>query len=64
MKKETKRFAQFRWRLYDKLGCRADRKMELLDALCSDHRAQSVVELSLTPAFRAHYSIGLLTKRQ
>ena len=30
--------------------------MELLDALCSDHRAQSVVELSLTPAFRAHYS--------
>lgn len=56
MTKNAERFTHFRQQVYKNMGCRADSKMDLLDALCSHDHARSVVELSLTPAFRSHYS--------
>jgi hypothetical protein len=48
----TQELAQFRHRLYHSFNNRADTLMELVDAMCSNPFAQSVVEYSLTPCFR------------
>ena len=50
------RLRQFRQNLYDFFPHRADAVMELIDALASNTRARSVVELSLSPLFRREYS--------
>ena len=47
---------RFREQLYQNLSNRADTLLELLDALSSNTSARSVVELSLAPSFRRHYS--------
>lgn len=49
---ENKQPAEFRDQLYRTLPHRADAIMDLLDALSSNTSARSVVELSLSPAFR------------
>jgi hypothetical protein len=46
----------FREQLHKKFEHRADSTMDLLDALCSNNQAPSVVQLSLNPLFRAGYS--------
>ena len=46
----------FRKQLYNQFEHRADSAMDLLDALCSNNHAPSVVHLSLNPLFRAGYS--------
>ena len=43
---------EFRAALHQHFSGRADAAMELLDALCSNQSARSVVELSLNPLFR------------
>jgi hypothetical protein len=48
----TRDLTQFRNRLYRSLPGRGDALMDLLDALSSNQGARSVVELSLSPAFR------------
>jgi DDE superfamily endonuclease len=52
----TTALVQFRHRLYQNFTNRADTLMELVDALCSNGSARSVVELCLTPCFRRSYS--------
>ena len=52
----TAALVQFRQRLYQNFTNRADTLMELVDALCSNGSARSVVEYSLTPCFRRTYS--------
>src|SRR5215207_6154767 len=52
----TSALVQFRHRLYQNFTNRADTLMELVDALCSNGSARSVVELCLTPCFRRTYS--------
>lgn len=47
---------QFRQEVYQNFNKRADTLMELLDAVSSNTSAQTVVELSLNPAFRRNYS--------
>jgi len=47
---------QFRQAVYQNFNKRADTLQELVDALSSNTSAQSVVELSLNPAFRREYS--------
>ena len=47
---------QFRQQVYQNFNKRADTLMDLLDALCSHERARHVVELTLEPAFRRHYT--------
>ncbi len=47
---------QFREQVYQNFNKRADTLMDLLDALSSNTTAQSVVELSMTAAFRRGYS--------
>jgi hypothetical protein len=47
---------QFRQELYEAFDLRADALMELIDALSSTPHARSVVELSLSPFSRRHYS--------
>jgi hypothetical protein len=46
----------FREQLYERFEHRADSAMDLLDAICSNNHAPSVVQLSLNPLFRAGYS--------
>jgi DDE superfamily endonuclease len=46
----------FREQLYNTFEHRADSAMDLLDALCSNNNAPSVVQLSINPLFRAGYS--------
>lgn len=46
----------FREQLYQQFNHRADSAMDLLDALCSNDHAPSVVHLSLNPLFRGGYS--------
>jgi hypothetical protein len=54
----TTHFTQFREKLYRSLVKRADSGLELLDALCSQPNARSVVELSLSPHFqRTHTAL-------
>lgn len=52
----TAALVQFRNRLYQNFTNRADTLMEVIDALCSNVSARSVVELCLTPCFRRSYS--------
>lgn len=52
----TQQLTQFRDRLYHNLNNRADTLMELVDAMCSNSTAQSVVEYTLTPCFRRTYT--------
>src|SRR5215207_596694 len=52
----TTALVQFRQKLYQNFTNRADTLMELVDALCSNASARSVVEYSLTPCFRRTYS--------
>ncbi|HEX6384290.1 MAG TPA: transposase [Anaerolineae bacterium] len=52
----TNELKQFRQRLYQNFDNRADTLMELVDAICSNPDACSVVEYSLTPCFRRSYS--------
>jgi len=47
---------QFRQEMYEAFDLRRDALMELVDALSSTPDARSVVELSLSPFFRRHYS--------
>ena len=47
---------QFLQSLYQNFNNRADTLMELVDAICSNPDARSVVEYSLTPCFRRSYS--------
>jgi hypothetical protein len=54
--KSTTELEQFRQELYQNFNNRADTVMELIDALCSNSWAQSVVELSLAAPFRRSYS--------
>lgn len=49
-------FSSFREHLYRQFEHRANSVMDLLDALCSNDHASSVVELSLNPLFRGGYS--------
>jgi len=52
----THDLTQFRRQVYQNFNKRADTLMDLLDALCSNHNARHVVELSLEPAFQRHYT--------
>jgi hypothetical protein len=52
----TKNLTQFRKSVYQNFNKRADTLMDLVDALCSQTRANSVVELSLQSCFRRSYS--------
>lgn len=52
----TKELEQFREKLYQNFNNQADTLMELVDAICSNPNARSVVEYSLTPCFRRSYS--------
>lgn len=52
----TQNFTQFRNEVYQNFNKRADTLMDLLDAVCSQTRANSVVELSLQNCFRRSYS--------
>jgi hypothetical protein len=52
----TQELEQFRQQLYQNFNNRADTLMELVDAICSNPDANSVVEYSLTPCFRRSYS--------
>jgi len=49
-------FQKFRGELYNQFNHLADSAMDLLDALCSNHKTSSVVQLSLNPLFRRGYS--------
>lgn len=48
----TIQLIQFRQGLYKNFNNRADTLMDLVDAMCSNSTARSVVEYSLTPCFR------------
>jgi hypothetical protein len=49
-------FQKFRGELYNQFKNLADSSMDLLDAVCSNHKTSSVVQLSLNPLFRRGYS--------
>lgn len=52
----TTQLRQFRQELYQNFTNRADTLLELVDAICSNRTATSVVELSQTACFRRSYS--------
>ncbi len=52
----TQNLTQFRQAVYQNFNKRADTLMDLVDALCSQTRVNSVVELSLQNCFRRSYS--------
>ena len=54
--KSTEKSHQFRQEIYQNFNKRADTLLNLLDALSSNERASSVVELSLNPAFERSYT--------
>jgi len=56
MTRYTTQLKQFRLKLYQNFTNRADTLIELLDAICSNPTATSVVELSQTACFRRSYS--------
>lgn len=56
IKTYTTKLEQFRQQLYQNFNNRADTLMELVDAICSNPDARSVVAYSLTPCFRRSYS--------
>lgn len=49
---QATQLTQFRQQVYQNFNKRADALMDVLDALSSQSRAQSVVELSLEACFR------------
>ena len=49
-------FQKFRGKLHNQFKKLADSVMELLDALCSNSKTTSVVQLSLNPLFRRGHS--------
>jgi hypothetical protein len=49
-------FVEFREKLYSSFTYRADAIMDLLDALCGNTQATSVVQLSLSPLFGREYA--------
>jgi hypothetical protein len=51
LKDSRESLQRFRQRLYERLGARRDASLNLLDSLCANTQARSVVELSLNPAF-------------
>jgi hypothetical protein len=55
---KTKQLTQFRYEVYQNFNkCkRTDTLMDLVDALSSNTNARTVVELTLNPHFRRHYS--------
>lgn len=53
---KTQNLPQFREKVYQNFSKRADTVMNLLDALCSQTQASSVVELSLESCFERDYS--------
>jgi hypothetical protein len=53
---KTQNLAQFRKEVYQNFNKRADTLMDLLDAICSQTKTGSVVELSLQKCFRRSYS--------
>ena len=62
-------FKKFRSELYKQFKKLADSAMDLLDALCSNNKTASVVQLSLNPLFRRGHSalfkaIGALSFRE
>ena len=52
----TQQLTQFRDELYHNFDNRADTLMELIDAMCSNSTARSVVEYTLTSCFRRTYT--------
>ena len=56
MTRYTTQLTQFRNTLYQNFANRADSLMDLLDAMCSDPAAKSVVEYSLAACFLRSYS--------
>lgn len=52
----TNQLIQFREQIYGSFSQRQDSLMDLLDSLCANEGADSVVELSLNPLFRREYS--------
>jgi len=54
--RHTTNLKQFRTSLYQNFNNRADSLMDLLDAMCSNPNARSVVEYSLTANYRRSYS--------
>ena len=52
----TINLTQFRKLVYQNFNKRADTLMDLVDALCSQTQASSVVELSLESCFQRSYS--------
>ncbi len=56
IKSYTQQLTQFREQLYHSFNNRADTLMELIDAMCCNTTARSVVEYTLTPCFRRTYS--------
>ena len=52
----TNELKQFRQQLYQNFDNRADTLMELVDAICTNPDARSVVAYSLTPCFRRSYA--------
>jgi hypothetical protein len=53
---DTTNLKQFRYTLYQNFDHRADSLMDLLDAICSQPAAQSVVAYSLVSSYRRSYS--------
>jgi len=53
---ELDQFQKFRQALYESFDARRDSIFNLIDALCSNRDTQSVVQLSLNPAFERQYS--------
>lgn len=51
LKDSLESLQRFRQRFYEHLGARRDASLNLLDSLCANTQARSVVELSLNPAF-------------
>lgn len=56
IKEQIEELRQFREAIYNSFEYRADAILDLLDAMCSNNAARSVVELSLNPLFRRNYS--------
>jgi hypothetical protein len=49
-------FQKFRGKLHSQFKHLADSGMDMLDALCSNNKTSSVVQLSLNPLFRGGHS--------
>ena len=56
---EIENFISWRQELYDYLGKRKSTQIDLIDALCSNQSAQTVVELTNNPLFKRKYQAHL-----